>query len=304
MARLAILSDVHGNVPALEAVLADLDAQRPDEVLVGGDLVGRGPQGSRVTEIIRRRGWRTIKGNHEDYLLNFRRGDIPEAWNHLDVWAAARWMSAELNDDDVAFLSDLPAEVRSTSLPEVLLVHGTPRSNRKGIGPWTSTSSMSRHLESIRGSVLVCAHTHRPLERRLDVGRIINAGSVGLPFNRDPRAQYVVLHGDGAAGSETIETEFRRVDYDRAEILAIYERSGFLAEGGVTARLLELEIHHAAPFLVPFLTWSSVHGVPQVPDSIPGFLRNYDPDHQREFWAELGVVPRSEPTGTGDREGS
>ncbi len=73
MHKIAVLADIHGNLPALEAVLADIDAQRPDEVLVGGDLVGRGPQGSAVVRCIRERGWRAVRGNHEDYLLGFRR---------------------------------------------------------------------------------------------------------------------------------------------------------------------------------------------------------------------------------------
>lgn len=283
MPRVAILSDIHGNVPALEAVLADVEQQQPDEVLVGGDLVGRGPQGSRVTELIRERGWRTIRGNHEDYLLTFRGGEIPDSWRVEEVWSAARWMAAELSADDIAYLERLPADVRSERLPEVRLVHGTPRSSNEGIGPWTSDRSMCRHLDSISESVLVCAHTHRPLERRFSTGRVVNVGSVGLPFNRDPRAQYVVLHGGGG----DISTEFRRVDYDRGAIEEIYERSGFLAQGGVTSRLLLLEIRHAAPYLVPFLTWSSVKGVPQVAESIPRFLEAYDPDRQREFFDEL-----------------
>ena len=288
MPRVAILSDIHGNVPALAAVLADLDRLRPDEVLVGGDLVGRGPQGSRVIELIRRRGWPSIKGNHEDYLLAFRRGNIPEEWRRAEVWSAARWMAAELSPEDVDYLERLPADIGSARLPEVRLVHGTPRSNHEGIGPWTSDRSMCRHLDSIVESVLVCAHTHRPLERRLVAGRVINVGSVGLPFNRDPRAQYVVLHGDGGE----IDVEFRRLDYDRGELLAIYERTGFLDAGGITAQLLVLEIRDAAPYLVPFLTWTSVEGVPQVSTSLPAFLRVYDPDRQREFFRDLEAVAR------------
>lgn len=293
MPSVAILSDIHGNVPALEAVLADVEQQQPDEVLVGGDLVGRGPQGSRVTALIQQRGWRTIRGNHEDYLLTFRKGDIPDSWRGAEVWSAARWMAGELSADDVAYLESLPADVRSRLLPEVRLVHGTPQSNSEGIGPWTSDRSMCRHLDSIHESVLVCAHTHRPLERRFPEGRVINVGSVGLPFNRDPRAQYVILHG----GEDDIETEFRRVEYDRADILTIYEESGFLAEGGITSSLLALEIRDAAPYLVPFLTWSAAEGVPQVSAALPDFLRVYDPDRQREFFRDLETAPRTIPAG-------
>ena len=78
MSRVAIISDVHGNVPALEAVLEDLERRPVDEVIVGGDLVGRGPEGSKVVARIRATGWPNVRGNHEDYLLGFRRGRVPD----------------------------------------------------------------------------------------------------------------------------------------------------------------------------------------------------------------------------------
>ena len=77
MGSIAILADVHGNVPALEAVLADLERHPVDEVLVGGDLVGRGPQGRRAVAMIRATGWPCVRGNHEDYLLGFRHRRVP-----------------------------------------------------------------------------------------------------------------------------------------------------------------------------------------------------------------------------------
>ena len=283
MRSIAVLADIHGNVPALEAVLADLDARAPDEVLVGGDLVGRGPQGSRVTRMIRDRGWRTIRGNHEEYLLAFRKGEIPAEWNDAEMWAAARWMAAELEEDDVAFLDALPEAVSAEQAPQIRLVHGTPRSTNEGIGPWTSDAAAEHHLDSIDETVLVCAHTHRPLERHLPRGHVVNVGSVGLPFNRDPRAQYVLLHPTRTG----VEVEFRQVPYDRERTREIYRRSGFLAAGGATARLLLLELEEAAPFLVPFLSWAEVEGRPPLEESIDAFLGVYHPDRQRHFFAEL-----------------
>ena len=290
-ARVAILADIHGNVPALEATLADLAQQRPDEILIGGDLVGRGPEGSRVVAIIREHGWRTIRGNHEDYLLAFRKGEVPKSWRRAEVWSAARWMAEELADEDVRYLDSLPNDLRSRRLPQVRLVHGTPRANTEGIGPWSSDRSMCRHLDSIQESVLVCAHTHRPLERCFPDGQVVNVGSVGLPFNRDPRAQYVVLHGEG----DNVRVEFRQVDYDRAKTLSIYEASGFLEAGGVTSLLLSMEIRDAAPYLVPFLSWTAAEGVAQIPEAIDAFLAVYSPDRQREFFRGLKIEPRTVP---------
>ncbi|MEE8523990.1 MAG: metallophosphoesterase family protein [Thermoanaerobaculia bacterium] len=281
MIRLAILSDIHGNVPALDAVLDDIAAQHVDEVLVGGDLVGRGPQGSTVVKRIRRLGFESIGGNHEDYLLAFRRGEIPADWRTTEEWAAARWMAAELDVEDAAYVEALPF---SLARPGLRLVHGTPKSNRQGIGPWTEDAALRRQLGRVEESLLVCAHTHRPLIRELEDGMIVNVGSVGLPFNRDQRAQYAIFErgGDGWG------VEPRQVAYDLREILRIYETSGFLAAGGVTARLLRLELEHATPLLVPFIEWTRATGVDASIRRLDDFFAVFQPGQSiRDFFRDL-----------------
>ena len=276
MTRIAILADVHGNVPALEAVLDDLAAQRVDEALVGGDLVGRGPEGSRVARRIRELGFPAIGGNHEDYLLGARRGETPDDWYEADEWAASRWMAAELDEEDVAYLAALPF---SLARPGLLLVHGTPRSNREGIGPWTTDAELTAHLAAAGEPVVVCAHTHRPLDRQVAAGRVVNVGSVGLPFNGDRRAQYAVFSCDG--DGDDWQVELWRVDYDLDRILTIYETSGFLAGGGITARLLRLELKHARALLVPFLKWTRDRGVVPTDGALACYLAELPPQSHR-----------------------
>lgn len=271
---IAVLADVHSNMPALEVVLADIERLRPDEVLVGGDLVGRGPEGSRVVATIRQTGWPTIRGNHEDYLLDFRHHRVPEEWWRQRRWAAARWMAAELTEADVGWIEALPPELRPATAPELLLVHGTPESANAGLGPWTHDQELRRHLEAVEAEILICGHTHRPMDRRLAEGRVVNVGSVGLPFNRDPRAQYALFHRDGNGW----EVERRRVEYDRRRIFEIYERTGFLAGGGITAELLRRELEEATAFLVPFLKWAALGGRQPDREARDIFLAAYDPD--------------------------
>jgi predicted phosphodiesterase len=280
MPKIAVLSDIHGNVPALEAVLEDLEAVAPDEVLVGGDLVGRGPQGTEVVRRIAELGWRTIRGNHEEYMLEFRRGDVPSAWLHAKEWSAARWMASELGAEEARWIEALPFSLTSRAAPGLRLVHGTPRSTREGIGPWLSDRRLGEHLAEVEETLLVCAHTHRPLHRRIDGGQVVNVGSVGLPFNGDRRAQYALLEaaGEGPRGAAGAwRVELRQVPYDRDRLLRIYDETGFLAEGGVTARLLRLELEHAAPVLVPFLKWSEVRGRTPEEAELGTFLELYRP---------------------------
>jgi predicted phosphodiesterase len=257
----------------LEAVLSDLQRQAPREVLVAGDLVGRGPDGSAVVQRLARTGWRGVRGNHEDYLLHFRRGPVPEEWQKADHWAASRWMAAELTDSDAAYIDSLPFTLVSGLVPEIRLVHGSPASHSEGLGPWCSDESLKKHLDSIREPILVCAHTHRPLLRQVDTAFVVNVGSVGLPFNRDQRAQYAILHVDG----DRCDVEFRQVEYDRDLALSRFESSGFLAQGGVTAQLLRMELEEAVPFLVPFLMWARASGHEPLTSQIPRFLQFYEP---------------------------
>ena len=285
--KIAVISDIHGNIPALDSVVADLAAQQVDEVLVGGDLVGRGPQGSAVVQRIVAKGWPCIRGNHEDYLLQFRRHQVPDGWLEADEWSASRWMAAELTDDDVSYIDALPFTITSQLEPRLRLVHGSPRSNNEGLGPWSSDAEIEEHFDSVAEPVLVCAHTHRPLEHYFDHGMVINVGSVGLPFNGDRRAQYAIFHVDGP----DLQVEFRQVDYDLDDTLDIYESTGFLEQGGVTAELLKMELENAQPFLVPFLYWAKTLGVSPRTSQIVEFRRVYDPEEMIESFVSRLTGP-------------
>ncbi len=282
MTRIAVLADIHGNMPAFEAVCDDLEGRQVDEVLVGGDLVGRGPQGSRVIRLVREQGWPAIRGNHEDYLLGFRTEELSTERREAEEWAAARWMAAELDEDAAAYIASLPFSLARTDLR---LVHGTPRTNRQGIGSWTDLATVAAHHGEVVERVLVCAHTHRPLIREVGDGMVVNVGSVGLPFNRDPRAQYAIFTADPETGWRV---EPRQVPYDRGRIFEIYEKTGFLAEGGVTARLLRLELEHATPLLVPFLEWAKMVGVEATSEQLERFFTTYQPESSlRVFFQRL-----------------
>jgi predicted phosphodiesterase len=236
--------------------------------------VGRGPQGSEVVQQIVTQGWSCIRGNHEDYLLQFRRHQIPDGWLEAEEWSASRWMAAQLTDTDVVYIESLPFSITSQLEPRLRLVHGSPRSNNEGLGPWTSDEEIEENFELVAEPVLVCAHTHRPLEHHCEKGMVINVGSVGLPFNGDRRAQYAIFHAEGP----DLEVEFRQVDYDLDRTLVIYESTGFLDEGGVTVQLLRMELENAQPYLVPFLYWAKTLGISPSAARIDEFLRAYDPE--------------------------
>jgi len=282
MTRIAVVADIHSNAPSLEAVVDDIQDQWVDEVLVGGDLVGRGPQGAQVVEMVEDLGWAAIRGNHEDYVLEFRRHEVPDEWLVSDIWAASRWMANELDDHHVDYLDALPFSRTPKSVPGARLVHGSPTSYHEGIGPWTSDETLREHLDSIDEHLLICAHTHRPLDREVANGRAVNVGSVGLPFNGDPRAQYAIFE----RRKDDWNVEFRKVEYDRELFLEIYRETGFLDEGGLTASILRLEVREARPFLVPFLKWTEIEDMSPSESTFGDFLEVYDEEmSMKDFFA-------------------
>ncbi|MFB6263550.1 MAG: metallophosphoesterase [Bradymonadaceae bacterium] len=273
MSRIAVISDIHGNPFALRAAVEDIRRCEVDEVLVGGDLVGRGPLGSRIVDRIRDLGWQTIRGNHEDYLLSFRREDVPDGWLDAEEWAASRWMAAELDESHADFIDSLPMSTTASTAPDLRLVHGSPDSYTDGIGEWTPEEELASHLSAIDEELLVCAHTHRPVDRQLPAGRVVNVGSIGLPFNGDERAQYAIF--ERTASGWTVD--FRQVDYDRGPLLDAYRETGFLDEGGITAEILNREVRAARPFLVPFFKWAEARDRPRTRRAFAEFLEIYDP---------------------------
>ena len=205
MSRVAILADIHANLPALEAVIEDIAQQGVDEVLVGGDMVGRGPQGAAVLARIDQLGWPSVRGNHEDYLIDMARGQVPEHWLSSPHWEAARWMAAELGPSYIDAIAALPFSLIATTAPQLHLVHGSPRSNREGIGPWTDDETITTLFEAIPEPVLICAHTHRPLVKPLDGGGLIRVQRT----NRVRSIEEEVTWGDpvriGWAGDALVE---------------------------------------------------------------------------------------------------
>ena len=259
--RIAVLADVHGNLPALEAVLADAERHAVDELIVNGDLVNRGPQGAAVVARLVDLGVRLTLGNHDDLMRMLADGDpvLPQEFHRAPFWHANRWCAAELDRAgrlDALRALPMTTAVRPPGAPRVLIAHGSPRHYREGIGRRSSDATLSEILEMHPTDVLVGSHTHQPMERRWGRTLVVNSGAVGSPFNGDGRAQYLWLTlVDGGW-----RAEFRRVAYDLEESLDAYESSGYLEAGGLLARLFRDEVRDARSYLVPFQMWAGSTG--------------------------------------------
>lgn len=254
--RIAILADVHGNLPALEAVLADVEAQKVDRLIVNGDSVNRGPESVPVLRTLAQVKHDAVMGNHDDVMLMIvERRDVDlDPWYLDPFWRSAKLAAEDVEREgllDTIRAMPLTLRIEEAGAPSLLISHGSPRHYREGIGPQTTPEVISEITQEYPADVLVGSHTHRPYLASWGRYTVLNTGSVGTPFNGDPRAQYLVLT---LRGGKWVP-EFRRVPYDRGRALAAYESTGMLANGGLSAVIFQDELRHARSYIVPFLMW-------------------------------------------------
>ena len=184
--RIAILADVHGNLPALEAVLADIEAQRVDRIVVNGDSVNRGPESVPVMRTLAEAPHDAVMGNHDDVMLMVveRRDVDVDPWYLDPFWRSARLAAEEVDASgflDVIRAMPLTLRIEEPGAPSLLISHGSPRHYREGIGPRTTPEVISEITQEHPADVLVGSHTHRPYLASWGRYTVINTGSVGSP---------------------------------------------------------------------------------------------------------------------------
>jgi len=215
--RIAVFSDIHGNILALNQVLEDIEKQDYDRVFCLGDLVGYGPHPNKVIETIRESAIPTIMGNYDEGV-GYERGDCGCAYvtdeEKRDGKKSIEWTTDKVtpqNKETLRTLHDIIELIVNGY--KILLVHGSPRRINEYLYEDRPERSLTRMLGSIDVDILICGHTHKPYHRIVNGIHIINDGSVGKPKDGDPGACYAVIELD-----ETISIEFRRVEYPVASV--------------------------------------------------------------------------------------
>lgn len=242
--RLAVIADVHGSLPALEAVLRDVDRQRADDLIMLGDFADRGPFPLEVVECLMARGGQMIQGNTDQQIVALARRDVPQEWLTSRQFASMRWTADRLNAGAVSFLAGLP-EQRVVELPgcdPLRAVHGTPTDPSGALFP-EYPHELVDTFAGLDEPVLLCGHSHMPWVWA-DNGRLaVNPGSVGQPFNGDLRAQYALLDWD--RGAQRWRASLQAVAYDRERTRRAFTETGYLAESGAFGRACYVHFERA-----------------------------------------------------------
>lgn len=200
--RVAALYDVHGNLPALEAVLGEVERERVDAVVSGGDVVW-GPQPAECLRLLRELGAVFVRGNCERA--------VAAGEDEVD-----RWCAEQLTTEELAFVLELPLTV---SLGDVLYCHATPRDDVEIVTALTPDAVVRAAFAGVEAALVVVGHTHRQYVRAAGRTRVANAGSVGLPYEGRRGAFWALVDGS--------EVEHRSTEYDVDTALPALVASGF-----------------------------------------------------------------------------
>lgn len=245
--KVAILSDVHGNLPALQAVAEDILAWKPDVTIVNGDLVNRGPSSAECWAFVTAQpGWRITSGNHEAYVLQWTDPDwVRPAGETGELYQPSWWTYERLNGT-TPLLATLPPVVSllDPAGGELRASHASMRGDRDGIYLETEEAELAAQIAP--APRLFCtSHTHRPFVRSLNGTLIVNSGSAGWTFDRDPRASYARLTWRKTGW----QAEIVRLEYDREQAARDFVESGYYDGGGPLVRIMYAEWEKAMPLM-------------------------------------------------------
>ncbi|QKS71143.1 metallophosphoesterase family protein [Paenalkalicoccus suaedae] len=223
MKKIAVISDIHGNMHALQAVLADIKSQYIDEIVVLGDLAFRGPHPNECVDLVKKHARYVIKGNADEWAVRgIHEGEVPE--HVLDGMRTEQaFTHSQLTEENLTYLHSLPEtlELPLTNKKQLFVFHATPDSLFEVVPSDASNEKLLKLIASNeRANLFAYGHIHVAHQRTINGKLVFNTGSVGLPFDGDNRASYAIVHA-----KDDVQLTLRRVSYDidaAVEALASY----------------------------------------------------------------------------------
>ena len=224
--KFAVLSDIHGNMFALRAVLEDMKNFEVERVLCLGDLAMAGPEPNKTIDFVRTQDWTVIQGNTDEMIANFSHDVYEAVKTGAPIMANALEADVkEISSENKNYLKNLPINKSiETDGLKILLVHGSPRRNNENIFPNMDMDVIEEIFRDVDADVVFCGHTHMPCGYQTNSKvTVVNDGSVGRPFTKNPQACYVIAN----ITNGKLEIEHRMVDYDIKSAMEILEKRPF-----------------------------------------------------------------------------
>ena len=275
--KTALFADLHANLQALDACIADARAQGAERFIVAGDLVTDGPSPAETVERVRELTPHVIQGNREDYIRRCHERLYPQGWYGCRQAAAIEWTHGRLSAQQYGYLMQLPEQLSLTLEDGITLrvVHGSPFSAYELMKPRVDMAPLRRAADAVTEQVLVYGHHHEQWSGIVNGMLLVNPGSLGMHFNPTHSAEYCLLWAEGGE----VRIQHRLVPYDFDALMAELETSGLAAAAPVWTALSFEGIRAGHCYCLDFL-WEAEQICPTT-QRIEGIV----PD---PVWDELG----------------
>ncbi len=241
--RLAVLSDIHGNMQALRAVVDSIKTKNVDRIVCLGDLAMAGPEPNKAIDFIKTQDWTVIQGNTDEMIAYFTQDVFDKVYENAPIMAHALEQDViEISAENKVYLRNLPVNkcINVDNL-KLLFVHGSPRRNNENIFPNMKMEEIEEIVSDVDADVVFCGHTHMPCGYQTDSKiTVVNDGSVGRPFTENPQACYVIA--DILNGKIAIEHVL--VDYDKEKAAEILSKRHFEGAEKLAEMLINPSVRH------------------------------------------------------------
>lgn len=269
--RIAAVVDIHGNLPALEAVLADIESVGVDHIVCCGDMVLGAPDDRACYYRIMELGVPVIRGNAERYVAEFGTSAADPRWT-TEQFGPLQYSVSQFSDAERVELGNLPTTHRLPDAPDVLFYHANPQNDMDILRSWTPAAEIDKNFSGIEAAVFVGGHTHTQYVHNWQGRAIVICGSVGLTNDYAAGAQYVLLEKD----SGPWKVNHRDVSYDIGETLKRFEETKYLDIAGPIGRLVLRGAATRTNQLSPFLKWHGSGAIERTfSEAVDDFLNLY-----------------------------
>ncbi|MCB0185634.1 MAG: metallophosphatase family protein [Caldilineaceae bacterium] len=248
--RIAVLADIHGNLPAFETVLNDLRQHAPDCLIIAGDIVVGSPDSQRCWQLAQSLDCPIVRGNHERYVSHYGTEHADPLWQTAQ-FAPVQWAVAQLSTAERQAIAGLPLTYRLSDAPDLLIAHASARSDQESVPLHATADELAVIFANVTEQTIVRGHNHIPRTHPWGERQVITTGSAGLPLEGHNVAQYVLLD-QVAAGWHA---QHCSVPYPVEQTLQRFAETNYVAETGVMGRLFQREVATASLHFVPFLRY-------------------------------------------------
>lgn len=248
MTRIAVLADIHGNLPAFEAALAHVSQQGVDQIVLAGDVINGSPDSKACWDLALALGCPILRGNHERYAAHFGTPRASPLWT-LEQFAPLQWAVDQLSEQDRQVMDVLPLNLRLPEAPNLFIVHATERDDHDTIASHTPEKVLHEMFPTAQEQYIIRSHNHFGQVRVWEKGFIVTCGSVGLPLDGNPTAQYLLLDRE----QNGWKIQHQSVPYALEATISRFHDTHYLSAVGPMGRLFFREVVTASQQIVPFL---------------------------------------------------